>query len=70
MISFTFEDNFMGHIYLIFALWFAIVVGWILNIVQLIALLANPITGIVILKIIGIFVFPFGSVLGYIALIF
>lgn len=41
------------------------VIGWILNIGALIHTLGDPITGLFILRCVGIFVAPLGSVLGY-----
>jgi len=38
-------------------------IGWIMNIVELAH--ADAINGMVILRAVGIFVFPLGSVLGY-----
>ena len=41
------------------------VVGWIMNIVTIAHANFNEITGMFILRIIGIFVAPLGAVLGY-----
>jgi len=48
-------------------LWLIVIVGWIMNIVSVISLaLADvPITTLFILKIVGIFIVPLGSILGY-----
>ncbi len=48
-------------------LWLIVIVGWIMNIVSVIslALADNPITTLFILKIVGIFIVPLGSILGY-----
>lgn len=40
--------------------------GWIANIVKLIANLSDPITGMFILRAVGIFVAPLGAVLGFV----
>ena len=49
--------------------WLAIVVaaayGWVMNIVQLYHSSFSEITGQLILRVIGIFVAPLGSVMGY-----
>lgn len=43
-------------------------VGWVANIVQLIQAMGDPITGTFILKCVGVFVAPLGSVLGYVGM--
>lgn len=40
-------------------------VGWILNIISLMSMELLPITGFVVLKIIGIFLFPIGAIVGW-----
>ena len=40
--------------------------GWIMNIVKLIGMGLDPITGLLIVRAIGIFVFPVGMVVGYV----
>ena len=39
--------------------------GWIANIVKIFAILNEPITGMFILRIVGVFAAPVGAVLGY-----
>ena len=39
--------------------------GWIANIVKILAIMNDDITGMFILRIVGIFVAPVGAVLGY-----
>ena len=39
--------------------------GWIANIVKLVSMTLDPITALVIVRAIGIFVPPLGAVLGY-----
>lgn len=46
----------------------AIFTGWVLNVVQVIHLASAPITGIFVLKCIGIPVVPFGAILGWVGL--
>ena len=41
------------------------IVGWISNLVQLFHASFDPLTGMVVLRIIGVFIPPLGSVLGY-----
>lgn len=40
--------------------------GWIWNIVKLIAMSFDPLTGLLAVRIIGIFIPPLGSIVGYI----
>lgn len=40
--------------------------GWVSNIVQIVNHLSDPITGMFILRCVGIFVAPLGAVLGFI----
>lgn len=40
------------------------VIGWVLNIIKLAGMNAEPLTTMFIMRIIGIFVAPIGSVLG------
>lgn len=58
----------MPHIYALCIFWLAVVVGWILNICQIVATFSMPLTGLLLVKIVGIFLAPLGSVLGYITL--
>ena len=39
--------------------------GWVMNIIELIGMTFDPITGMAVARIIGIFVAPLGAVLGY-----
>lgn len=41
------------------------VIGWVLNIAALVHTSSDPITGFFILRCVGIFVSPLGSILGY-----
>ena len=49
---------------LVILLWITAIVGWIGNVVQVVHAASDPITGVFILKCIGIVVAPLGSVLG------
>ncbi len=49
-------------------LWVLAIIGWVANIVQVIHLSTAAITGVFILKCIGIFVAPLGVILGWIGL--
>lgn len=39
--------------------------GWVWNIIKLIGMNLDPITGMLIVRVVGIFVFPVGMVVGY-----
>ena len=41
-------------------------IGWVWNIIKLVEMSMDPITGLLIVRAIGIFVFPVGMVVGYI----
>ena len=49
----------------IFLVWVAAVVGWIMNIVTIAGSSFDVLSGILVLRIVGIFVAPLGAVLGY-----
>jgi hypothetical protein len=49
----------------LFFFWVAAVVGWILNIVAIAGSSFDVLSGMLILRVIGIFVAPLGAVLGY-----
>jgi hypothetical protein len=44
----------------------ACIYGWVANIVKMATVINDSLTGLVILRIIGIFVFPLGVILGYV----
>lgn len=52
----------------VFIVWLSIilagVIGWVLNIVKLIGMGADPITGLFVARVVGIFLAPLGSILG------
>lgn len=39
--------------------------GWVWNIVKLVGMNLDPITGMLVVRAIGIFVFPVGMIVGY-----
>lgn len=49
--------------------WFVIVVGgmigWVLNIIKLVAMIDGGITAMFVLRIVGIFAAPLGAILGF-----
>jgi len=52
---------------LVFALTFiaAIAIGWVMNIITIAGSNFNDITGMLVLRVIGVFVAPLGAILGY-----
>lgn len=50
--------------FIVIGLWIAAIVGWVMNIITIAH--DTGATGILILRIVGIFVAPLGAVLGYI----
>ena len=43
----------------------AMVIGWVMNIIEIVQTVADPITGMFVLRCVGIVVAPLGAVLGY-----
>lgn len=43
------------------------VVGWAMNIIAIVHAVSGPLTTLLIVRIVGIFVFPLGAILGYFA---
>lgn len=59
-------DNFiMGAGLFWIVLWITVFIGWVINMFKVIQHASDPVTLIEILRVIGIFAFPFGSVLGW-----
>ncbi len=61
------NSTLVGILYIL--LWVVIIagiIGWVLNIIQLVALLSAPFSLMIILKAVGIFVAPLGGLLGWI----
>jgi len=46
-------------------LWVLAVIGWIANIVTIVNHVNDPMSTLIVLRIVGIFAVPFGSILGY-----
>lgn len=42
-----------------------VLIGWVINIVHIVHTLAAPLTGLFVLRCVGILVPPLGAVLGY-----
>lgn len=56
----------------IFALgWLALVaagfIGWVMNIIAIVHAASGPLTTMLVLRIVGLFAFPLGAVLGYVS---
>lgn len=45
--------------------WIALLVGWVMNIIEIVHTFAGPITGMLIARLVGVIAFPLGGVLGY-----
>ena len=50
----------------LFAVGAAVIGGWIANIVKLFGIASDPLTGMFILRCVGVFFAPVGAVLGYV----
>lgn len=50
---------------IVIAIWIAVIYGWIANIVDIIHTVSDPITGMFILRCVGIIVAPVGAIMGY-----
>lgn len=48
----------------IIGLWIAGIIGWVLNLVKIFDADFAHVTGVLVLRIIGVFIAPIGSVLG------
>jgi hypothetical protein len=48
-----------------FAVFIAAVVGWVMNIIDIVNSDFHNVTGMLVLRIIGVFLAPLGAVLGY-----
>jgi len=52
----------------IVVIWIIGIIGWVANIVQIVSIWSPDITAMLVLKIVGIFIAPLGSVLGIIGM--
>jgi Na+/melibiose symporter-like transporter len=60
------EDAIVGGCLLSFlAIVVGAAIGWIMNIVKIFAALNDPLTGLFVGRVIGVFVFPIGCVAGW-----
>jgi hypothetical protein len=49
----------------VLALIAGFIYGWVANIVSIVQAIDNPVTGMLVLRGVGVFVAPLGAVLGY-----
>lgn len=49
---------------IVICLWLGFAVAWVANIVKLVHIVNDPVSGMMILRAIGIFVAPLGALLG------
>lgn len=42
-----------------------LVIGWFMNIIEIVATFSGPITGMLIARLVGVLAFPLGGILGY-----
>lgn len=47
------------------AFWLAVLVGWGLNISNILSAINLPLTKMFVLQVVGVFFFPLGAILGY-----
>lgn len=55
----------LGFLIVVFTVIIASFVGWIWNIIKIIEIINDPITGMFIMRCIGIFFVPLGIIMGY-----
>jgi hypothetical protein len=48
-----------------FALGVAVAIGWVLNIIQIIAMIGGEFTAELVVRLVGVPVVPLGAILGY-----
>ena len=58
------KNNSIGIIG-VFVFLVIFVVGWVMNIIALVGMINDPLTGMMVLRGVGIFVAPLGVILGY-----
>lgn len=62
-----FQGLGIAGIFLWIALWVAMFIGWVLNIIALVHSVSGPVTTLFVLRIVGIFAFPLGGILGWVS---
>lgn len=61
----TIVEGLIGAILLWGTIVVLIGVGWVLNVIDLLGTSFDPLTGLAVARVIGVFVPPLGAVLGY-----
>lgn len=59
------QKGFTLSEFIVFLIWLVFLVGWIWNIVKIAQADFTPLTGVLVLRIVGVFVAPLGGVMGY-----
>jgi len=59
----AFPDRTYGYVILITL--FGLVVSWGVNLIEVFETFADPVTGLFVLRAVGIFIFPLGALLGF-----
>jgi hypothetical protein len=59
------QQGFTALELLVVIFWIVAIAGWVMNIVSIAGSNFNDITGLLVLRVVGIFVSPLGAVLGY-----
>jgi hypothetical protein len=54
-----------GFYLMIIALWVIGFIGWVLNIFAILRVMNDPLTTLLVLRIVGIFAAPLGAILGF-----
>lgn len=54
--------------FVIVSVWAVCAIGWISNIVQIVGMISEPITALLIIKCVGIFAAPLGVILGWVGI--
>lgn len=60
----SFKNMSLGTAITVIGLWLLLVIGWVMNIVDLVAMESLN-SGLAIVRIIGIAVFPLGAIMGW-----
>jgi hypothetical protein len=63
--SIVYRPKSMLGVFSIFVVFFAAIGGWVANIVKLFGSDFDPLTGQIVLRVVGVFVAPLGSIMGY-----
>jgi hypothetical protein len=67
MANYREEDHGLAYYITLTVIWLVFFVGWVMNIIAIWNTMDNPVTAKFILRCIGVFVGPVGSILGYLS---